>query len=72
MQSAKSDPYAEINCAIGDVGAYKSVVVSAGLHYTKAVANPPIFQPFTAIQPQLKNTIRIVYYIDCVNEVESN
>lgn len=49
MQSAKSDPYAEIICAIGYVGAYKSVVVSTGLHYTKAVANPPIFQPFTAI-----------------------
>ena len=71
MQSAKSDPYAEIICAIGYVGAFKSVVVSVGLHYTKAVVNPPIFHPFTAIQPQLSNTMRIGDNIDFVNEVES-
>ena len=71
MQSAKSDPYAEIICAIGYVGAFKSVVVSVGLHYTKAVANPPIFEPFTAIQPQLNSTMRIGENIDFVNEVES-
>ena len=71
MQSAKSDPYAEIICAIGYVGVFKSVVVSVGLHYTKPVVNPPIFQPFTAIQPQLNNTMRIGDNIDFVNEVES-
>ena len=72
MQLSKSDPYAEIICAIGYVGAYQSVVVSIGLHYTQPVVNPPIFQAFTAIQPQLKNTMRIGYNIDFVNEVESN
>ena len=72
MQLSKSDPHAEIICAIGYVGAYKSVVVSIGLHYTKPVVNPPIFQPFTAIQPQLKNTMRLGDNIDFVNEVESN
>ena len=71
MQSARSDPYAEIICAIGYVGAAKSVVVSVGLHYTKPVVNPLIFQPFTAIQPQLNNTMRIGDNIDFVNEVES-
>ena len=71
MQSAKSDPYAEIICAIGYVGAFKGVVVSVGLHYTKQVVNPPIFQPFTATQPQLNNTMRIGDNIDFVNEVES-
>ena len=71
MHSARIDPHAEIICAIGYVAAYKSVVVSTGLHYTKPVANPPIFQPFTAIQPQLKNTMRIGDHIDFVNEVES-
>ena len=71
MQSAKSDPYAEIICAIGYVGAFKSVVVSVGLHYTKAVMNPPIFEPFMAIQPQLNDTMRIGDNIDFVNEVES-
>ena len=71
MQSAKSDLYAEIICAIGYVGAFKSVVVSVGLHYTKSVVNPPIFQPFMAIQPQLDNTMRIGDNIDFVNEVES-
>ncbi len=72
MQSAKSDPYAEIICAIGYVAAYKSVVVSIRLHYAEPIANPPIFRPFTAIQPQLKNTMRIGNNIDFVNEVESN
>ncbi|KAL9124410.1 MAG: hypothetical protein Q9217_006252, partial [Psora testacea] len=71
MQLAKSDSNAEIICAIGYVGAYKSVIVSVGLHYTKPVANPSIFQPFTAIQPQLSNSIRIGENIDFVNEVES-
>ena len=71
MQSAKSDPYAEIICAIGYVGAFNSVVVSVGLHYTKPIVNPPIFQTFTAIQPQLNNTVRIGDNIDFVNEVES-
>jgi len=72
MESAKSDPYAEIICAIGYLGAHQSVMVSLGLHYTKPVANPPIFQPFTAIQPQMKNTMRTGDNIDFVNEVESN
>ena len=72
MQLSKSDLYAEIICAIGYVGAYQSVVVSNGLHYTQPVVNPPIFQAFTAIQPQLQNTMRIGYNIDFVNEVESN
>ena len=72
MQSAKSDPYAEIICAIGYLGAYQSVVVSLGLHYTKPVVNPPIYQPFTSIQPQLKSTLRIGDNLDFVNEVEGN
>lgn len=71
IQSAKSDPYAEMICAIGYVGAYESVVVSTGLHYTKAVANPPIFQSFAAIQPQIMNTMRIGDNMDFVNEIES-
>ena len=72
MQSAESDPYAEIICAIGYVGAYQRVIVSLGLHYTKPVVNPPIFQPFTAIQPQLKNTMRVGDNLDFVQEVEGN
>ena len=72
MQLSKSDPYAEIICAIGYVGAYQRVVVSIGLHYTQPVVNPSIFQAFTAIQPRLKNTMRIGNHIDFVNEIESN
>ena len=72
MQSSESDPFAEIICAIGFVGAYQSVVVSLGLHYTKPVENPLIFQPFKAIQPQLKNAMRIGNNIDFVNEAEGN
>ena len=72
MQSTRSDPYAEIIFAIGYIGAYKGIVVSLGLHYTKPVVNPPIFQPFTTIQPQLQNTMRIGDNIDFVNEIESH
>lgn len=41
-------------------------------HRLTWASNPPIFQPFTANQPQMKNTMRIGDNIDFVNEVESN
>ena len=71
LQSARTDPYAEIICALGYVGAYKKLIVSVGFHYTKAEENPPIAQPFTSIEPQLSNSMRFGENIDFVNEVES-
>ena len=71
MDPENFDPHAEMILAIGYVGALGSVVVSNGIWYTKPVANPPIFQPFTAIQPQLSSTMRISNMTDFVNEEES-
>lgn len=65
------DPHAEIIVAIGYVGAIQSVIVSNGIYYTKPAVDPPIFHPFTAIQPQLASTMRISNMTDFVNEEES-
>ena len=72
MQAENNDPYAEIICAIGYVDAYKSVIVSNGLYYTKSITDPPVFRPFTEIQPQLRSTMRISNNLDFINEVEAN
>ncbi|KAL8824244.1 MAG: hypothetical protein Q9191_005192 [Dirinaria sp. TL-2023a] len=72
MRSTKSDPYGSVICAIGFIGAYQMTVASIGLHYTKAIENPALFQPFTSIQPQLKSTVRIANNLDFVTEVEAN
>ena len=71
MDQAKSDPHATLICALGYVGAYDTVMVSNGLHYTKPVENPPILLPFTKIQPQLQNSMRISNNYDFMSEIES-
>ena len=71
MDPNNFDPYAEMICAIGYEGATGSFLVSNGIYYTKPVTNPPIFQPFTSIQPQLGNTMRISNISDFVNEEEA-
>ena len=71
MDEAKSDPHATVICALGYVGAYDTVMVSNGLYYTKPVKEPPILLPFTKIQPQLQNTMRISNHYDFMREIES-
>ena len=71
MDPKNFDPHAEIIMAIGYVGAITSIIVSNGIYYTKPVADPPTFHPFTAIQPQLASTMRISNMTDFVNEEES-
>lgn len=71
MTPMNFDPYAEMICAIGYLGATGGSLVSDGIYYTKPMANPPIFQPFTSIQPQLGNTMRISNIVDFVTEEES-
>ncbi|KAL8762518.1 MAG: hypothetical protein Q9184_001478 [Pyrenodesmia sp. 2 TL-2023] len=68
MDRRFSDPYAEMFCAIGYVGATESFLVSNGMYYTKPTPNPRAFQPFTSIQPQLGNTLRISNISDFVTE----
>ena len=71
MDPKNFDPHAEIIMAIGYVGAIRSTIVSNGIHYTEPTVDPPVFQPFTAIQPQLASTMRISNMTDFVNEEES-
>ena len=71
MNPKNFEPYVEMICAIGYEVATGSFLVSNGIYYTKTVVNPPIFQPFTSIQPQLGNTMRISNISDFVNEEEA-
>ena len=71
MVPKQADPFAEMICAIGYEAATHSFLVSDGIYYTKPVANPAIFQPFTSIQPQLGNTVRISNLSDFVAEEEA-
>ncbi len=41
---------------------------SANIEYTKPVVNPPTFQPFTAVQPQYTNSMRISNQTDFTTE----
>lgn len=70
MAPENFDPYAEMVFAVGYEGAIGSYLVSNGIFYTKPVVNPPIFRPFTSIQPQLGNTMRISNIVDFVTEEE--
>ncbi|KAK3178819.1 hypothetical protein OEA41_000956 [Lepraria neglecta] len=71
MDPKNFDPYAEMFCASGYDGATQSFLVANGIYYTKPIANPPVFQPFTAIQPKLGSTMRISNIVDFVTEEES-
>ena len=53
------DPYAALIMSFGYSGVARSLVVINALEYGKPVINPPTFQPFTSIQPQISNTMRI-------------
>lgn len=71
MAPMNFDPYADTICAIGYLAATGGFLVSDDICYTKPVAHLPIFQPFTWIQPQLGNTMRIPNIVDSVTEEES-
>lgn len=64
-----SDGYDENAIVIVSAGytAAGSAVVNT-LEYTKPVINPPSLAPFTAIQPQFTNTMRITNYSAIANE----
>ena len=44
------------------------MVAAANIEYTKPVINPPAFQPFTSIQPQYSNSMRISNQTDFTTE----
>jgi hypothetical protein len=70
MSPGNFDPKAEMISAIGYIKEAGGVIVSDGIYYTEPIVEPPIFRPFTAIQPQLGNTMRVSYIIDFVEEGE--
>ena len=53
------DPYAALIMSFAYVGVTRSLVATNALEYGKSIVNPPTFQPFTSIQPQILNTMRI-------------
>lgn len=61
------DEYASLITSFAFQPSVGSVVVN-NIVYTKPVANPVVYQPFTAIQPQYSNTLRITNLTDIGSE----
>ncbi|TGO13537.1 hypothetical protein BTUL_0068g00460 [Botrytis tulipae] len=61
------DEYASLITSFAFQPSIGSVVVN-NIVYTKPVANPVVYQPFTAIQPQYSNTLRITNLTDIGSE----
>lgn len=61
------DEYASIILSFGYAAGKGSAIVN-NLEYIKPVINPTVFQPFTAIQPQLASTARITSLTDIATE----
>ena len=72
MGLSTADGDAEVICAVGYVELYKMVIANIGMHYIKGTENPDIFKAFTAIQPQMKSSLRVGGNLDFVKEVEAN
>jgi hypothetical protein len=62
------DPYAAIILSINWALSSGGYAVFTNLEYTADVVNPPILQPFTSVQPQYLNTMRISNLTDFTNE----
>lgn len=61
--------YDEFAHIIVSYGYGQGAFVAAGnLYYTKAVVNPTVLQPFTAIKPQIFNNLRIANLTDFTDE----
>lgn len=71
--------FAELNKAVG-FDEYAALILSfsyvsgtgfissGNIEYTQPIVNPPTFQPFTSIQPQYSNTMRISNQTDFTTE----
>ncbi|KAH8810761.1 hypothetical protein F5884DRAFT_875578 [Xylogone sp. PMI_703] len=65
------DPYASLINSVGYVPAAGTMFVSNSIVYTAPVANPPAFQQYTSITPQLSNTMRISNLSDFALELNA-
>ena len=65
------DSNAVLIASLGYAGAYGITIASNGLHYTKeSDTDPEVFGPFTNIQLQISNSLRVGSNVDSVNEFE--
>ena len=53
------DPYGALIHTYAWSAANGGWIIANNMHYTQAVVNPPVFQEFSAIQPQYVNSMRI-------------
>ncbi|KAI9642168.1 hypothetical protein NHQ30_008970 [Ciborinia camelliae] len=65
--NATYDEYSSLITSFAFQPSYGPVVVN-NIVYTKPVVNPPVYQPFTAIQPQYSNTMRVTSLSDIASE----
>lgn len=63
------DEYAEVIQSYVFVGDRNLYIIVSNLEYTKPVTYPSALQPFTNIQPQLTNSMRITSMTDITNEM---
>jgi hypothetical protein len=64
------DEYAAVIMSVGFSPATGTIVLN-NLEYTSPVVNPPVFRPFTDIQPQIYSTVRITNMTDLAVEIGS-
>ena len=62
------DEYAALILSFSYVSGGTGFLASANIEYTDPIVNPPTFQPFTSIQPQYANTMRISNQSDFTTE----
>lgn len=62
------DEYAALILSFSYMASSSSFIAAGNIEYTKAIANPPTFQPFTSLQPQYSNTMRISNQTDFTTE----
>ena len=68
ISSSDYDEYAELIQNYAFIGNMGLQIAINSIEYTKPVENPPVFQPFTRIQPQLSNSMRITNLTDITDE----
>jgi hypothetical protein len=67
--STNYDPYASLINSFGYAPAAGAMFVESSIVYTAPVVNPPAFQQYTSITPQVANTMRISNLSDFALEI---
>lgn len=67
----EDDPFSSLVMLAGWNAAANQTTMGMAYHYAKPVVNPPSFNDFYAIQPEVVNTTRISNLTDFVTELDS-